>query len=234
MITSIAIDDEPLALDLLSDYASKTEGLQLLKTYTNPLEALNYLKNFAVDLLFLDIQMPDISGINFYKLVKQNPMVIFTTAHSGYAVEGFDLNAIDYLLKPIDYGRFVQAVNKAQNFREYFKQEAKIIEKYIQVRSEYHLVKIAVKEIEYIESFDDFIKIHITGKKTPIMTLMSLKAILELLPADQFMRVHRSYIIPLNNIISVHNNRVQLMNTEVPLGISHKAKFMGWFKSIKY
>jgi DNA-binding LytR/AlgR family response regulator len=232
MITSIAIDDEPLALGLLADYASRTEGLQLLKTYTNPLEALNYLENFAVDLLFLDIQMPDISGINFYKLVKQNPMVIFTTAHSGYAVEGFNLNAIDYLLKPIEYDRFVQAVNKAQNFREYFKNEAKSIEKYIQVRSEYSLVKIAIREIEYIESFDDFIKIHITGTKTPIMTLMSLKTILELLPADQFMRVHRSYIIPLNNIISVRNGRVQLLNAEIPLGISHKDKFMKWFKSI--
>ena len=232
MITIIAIDDEPLALGLLADYASRTEGLELLKIYTNPIEALNYLKNFAVDLLFLDIQMPDISGISFYKLVEQTPMVIFTTAHSGYAVEGFNLNAIDYLLKPIEYDRFVQAVNKAQNFKGYSKQEANSINKSIQVRSEYSLVKIAIREIEYIESFDDFIKIHITGTKTPIMTLMSLKTILELLPADQFMRVHRSYIIPLNNIISVRNGRVQLLNAEIPLGISHKDKFMKWFKSI--
>ena len=233
MITSIAIDDEPLALGLLADYASRTEGLQLLKTYTNPIEALNYLENFAVELLFLDIQMPDISGINFYKKVKHNPMVIFTTAHSGYAVEGFNLNAIDYLLKPIEYDRFVQAVNKANNFSGYFKQEANSVDKSIQIRSEYSLVKIAIKEIEYVESFDDFIKIHITGKLTPIPTLMSLKTILELLPADQFMRVHRSFIIPLNNIISVRNGKVQLENIEVPLGISHKDKFMRWFKSAR-
>lgn len=232
MITSIAIDDEPLALELLTDYASRTDGIDLVKTYTNPLEALKYLKNFAVDLLFLDIQMPDISGINFYKLVQQNPMVIFTTAHSKYAVEGFNLNAIDYLLKPIEYNRFVLAVTKAKDYKEFLNRDTRNTEKCIHVRSEYSLVKIPLKEIQYIESFDDFIKIHIIDSK-PIQTLMSLKTIMEILPSDQFMRVHRSFIIPLNHIKSVRNNRVHLINAEIPLGISHKEEFIGWFKSSK-
>ncbi|MCX6238250.1 MAG: LytTR family DNA-binding domain-containing protein [Bacteroidia bacterium] len=232
MITSIAIDDEPLALELLTDYASRTDGLDLVKTYTNPLDALKYLKNFAVDLLFLDIQMPDISGINFYRLVQQNPMVIFTTAHSKYAVEGFNLNSIDYLLKPIEYNRFVQAVTKAKDYKEFLNRDSKNADKFIHVRSEYSLVKIPLKEIEYIESFDDFIKIHVIDSK-PILTLMSLKAIMEILPSDQFMRVHRSFIIPLNHIKSVRNNRVQLINVEIPLGLRHKDEFIGWFKSNK-
>lgn len=229
MITSIAIDDEPLALELLTDYASRAEGLDLIKTYTNPLDALKYLKNSAVDLLFLDIQMPDMSGISFYKLVQQNPMVIFTTAHTSYAVEGFNLNAIDYLLKPIEYDRFLMSVKKAADYKAFLNRDTKSSEKCIHVRSEYSLVKIPVNEIEYIESFDDFIKIHIDGKK-PIMTLMSLKTILELLPINQFMRVHRSYIISLNHIKSVRNNRVQLTNNEVPIGIRHKEKFIEWFR----
>ena len=232
MITSIAIDDEPLSLQLLADHAARTEGLELHKTYTNPLDALKYLKNFSVDLLFLDIQMPDISGINFYKSVEQETMVIFTTAHSEYAVEGFNLNAIDYLLKPIEYSRFLLAVNKARDHKEFLNRNVNNAEKCILVRSEYSLIKIAVKEIEYIESFDDFIKIHIVGKK-PVITLMSLKAIQEMLPSDQFVRIHRSYIIPLNQIKSIRNNRVQLQNSDLPLGVRYKTDFMIRFKASK-
>ena len=232
MITSIAIDDEPLALDLLSEYASRTKELDLLKTYTNPLEALNYLGKAPVDLLFLDIQMPDISGLNFCKSVGKNTMVIFTTAHSKYAVEGFNLCAIDYLLKPIEYDRFASAVIKARDYKDYFNKKLINAGKYIHVRSEYNLVKIAVEEIEYIESFDDFIKIHIFDQK-PVMTLMSLKAILELLPSGHFMRVHRSYIIPLSRVRSVRNNRIQLTNTEIPIGVSHKEEFLEWFNSVQ-
>jgi len=230
MISCIAIDDEPLSLQLLTDYASRTEGLTLLKTFTNPNDALKYLKNYAVDLLLLDIQMPDISGINFYKAVEQYTMVIFTTAYSEYAVEGFNLQAVDYLLKPIEYERFLVAINKAIDFKNYLHLDAKSNEKCIHVRSEYSLIKIIVKEIEYIESFDDFIKIHLEGKK-PVITLMSLKAIQEMLPYEQFMRIHRSYIIPLKQIHSVRNNRIQLRKIELPLGIRYKEEFMMWFKA---
>jgi two-component system LytT family response regulator len=230
MITCIAIDDEPLALQLLSDYAFRTEGLNLLKTFTNPLDALKYLKNYAVDLLLLDIHMPDISGINFYKAVEQYSMVIFTTAYSEYAVEGFNLQAVDYLLKPIEYDRFLIAINKAIDFKKYVHLDDKSNEKCIHVRSEYSLIKIAVKDIEYIESFDDFIKIHVSEKKT-VITLMSLKAIQEMLPYELFMRIHRSYLIPLNQVRSVRHNRIMLQNIELPLGISYREEFMMWFKA---
>ncbi len=230
MITCIAIDDEPLALQLLSDYALRTEGLNLLKTFTNPLDALKYLKNYAVDLLLLDIQMPDISGINFYKAVEQYSMVIFTTAYGEYAVEGFNVQAVDYLLKPIEYDRFLIAINKAIDFKNYLHLDAKSNEKCIHVRSEYSLIKIVVKEIEYIESFDDFIKIHLSEKK-PVITLLSLKAIQEMLPYEQFMRIHRSYIIPLNQVRSVRHNRIMLQNIELPMGIRYREEFMMWFKA---
>jgi len=232
MITCIAIDDEPLSLELLTDYAFRTEGLELLKTFTNPLDAAKYLKYSPIDLLFLDIQMPDISGISFYKSLEQDTMVIFTTAHSEYAVEGFNLSAIDYLLKPFEFDRFLMAVNKAKDYKEFVNRDAKSAEDFILVKSEYSLVKILVKDIEYIESFDDFIKIHICDKK-PIMTLMSLKAILEMLPSEEFIRVHRSYIIPLNQVKSVRNNRIQILNTEIPLGIRHKNDFMNRYKARK-
>ena len=230
MITCIAIDDEPLALELINDYASKTEGLELVKTFTNPVDALKYLKKFPVDLIFLDIQMPDISGINFYKLVEQPAMVIFTTAYGEYAVEGFNLNAVDYLLKPIEYSRFLTAVSKADDYKGFINKNSKVIEKSIYVRSEYSLIKIPLKEIEYIESFDNFIKIHLAGKKA-VTTLMSLKAVLGLLPSDQFKRIHRSFIIPINQVKSVRNKQVQLPMIYLPLGIRYETEFMEWFKT---
>jgi DNA-binding LytR/AlgR family response regulator len=171
--------------------------------------------------------MPDVSGINFYKSIGQHKMVIFTTAHSEFAVEGFNLNAIDYLLKPFEFERFKLAVNKAIEHQEYLAKHHPT-EKSILIRSEYKLVKVLLKDIEYIESYDDFIKIHILGNK-PVLTLMSLKVIIEMLPADQFIRIHRSYIIPLNQITSIRNNRVQLRSTELPVGIRYKEDFLKWY-----
>jgi two-component system, LytTR family, response regulator len=228
MINCIAIDDEPLSLQILSCYASQIQGMELIKTFTNPLKAQNYLRKFPVDLLFLDIQMPDVSGINFYKSIGQNKMVIFTTAHSEFAVEGFNLNAIDYLLKPFEFERFKLAVNKAIEHQKYLAKHHHA-EKSILIRSEYKLVKVLLKDIEFIESYDDFIKIHILGNK-PVLTLMSLKVVIEMLPADQFIRIHRSYIIPLNQITSIRNNRVQLRSTELPVGNRYKDDFLKWYK----
>lgn len=228
MINCIAIDDEPLALQILNGYASQIPGLVLLKTFTNPLKALNYLKKFPVDLLFLDIQMPDISGISFYKSIGQDKMVIFTTAHSEYAVEGFNLNAVDYLLKPYDFERFKLAVNKAIEHLEFLTRESHT-EKSILIRSEYKLIKVFLKEIEFIESYDDFIKIHFLENK-PVLTLMSLKVVHEMLPADQFIRIHRSYIISLNQVTSIRNNRVRLKTTDLPIGIRYKQDFLKSYK----
>jgi DNA-binding LytR/AlgR family response regulator len=228
MINCIAVDDEPLSLQIISEYASQIQGMVLLKTFTNPLKAQNYLKKFPVDLLFLDIQMPDVSGINFYKSIGQHKMVIFTTAHSEFAVEGFNLNAIDYLLKPFEFERFKLAINKAIEHQEYLANRHHT-EKSILVRSEYKLVKVLLKDIEYIESYDDFIKIHILGNK-PVLTLISLKVVNEMLPADQFIRIHRSYIISLSQITSIRNNRVQLRSRELPVGIRYKEDFLKWYK----
>ena len=228
MINCIAVDDEPLSLQIIAGYASQIEGMVLLKTFTNPLKAQNYLKKFPVDLLFLDIQMPDVSGINFYKSIGQQKMVIFTTAHSEFAVEGFNLNAIDYLLKPFEFERFKLAIHKAIEHQEFLAKQHHT-EKSILVRSEYKLVKVLLKDIEYIESYDDFIKIHLLGNK-PVLTLISLKVVIEMLPADQFIRIHRSYIISLSQITSLRNNRVQLRTTELPVGIRYKEDFLKWYK----
>lgn len=229
MITCIALDDEPLALDLLQNFASKIPSIGLQKTFTDPEAAAKHLRKFPVDLLFLDIQMPDISGIDFYKSLAQNVMVIFTTAHSEYAVEGFNLSAVDYLLKPYEFSRFEQAVQRAQEYYNFIHQKSSENNNFIYVRADYSLIKIDCNEIEYIEGLDDYIKIFLTGKK-PVLTLMSLKGILEKLPAKNFARVHRSFIVPFAKISHIRNKKIQLTSAEVPIGASHEEAFMKAFQ----
>lgn len=232
MISCIALDDEPLALDLLQNFAAKIPGIDLQKTFTDPEAAAKYLRKFPVDLLFLDIQMPDISGIDFYKSISQQVMVIFTTAHSEYAVEGFNLSAVDYLLKPYEFSRFEQAVQRAQEFYAFTHQKSSENNNFIYVRADYSLIKIDCNEIEYIEGLDDYIKIFLTGKK-PVLTLMSLKAILEKLPTANFVRVHRSFIVPISKIQHIRNKKIQLSTAEVPIGASHEEAFMKVFQKGK-
>ena len=199
MMKAIAIDDEPPALKLIENFCGRTEGLVLDKTFTMPAEALKHLRRFPVDLLFLDIQMPSVNGIDFYKMVKQDTMVIFTTAFSEYAVEGFNVSAVDYLLKPFTLGRFQQAVAKAAEYYNYKKQGNTETPRYIFIRADYSLLKIALTDIIYIEGLDDYLKIHIAGSQ-PVVARMTMKAILEKLPAAAFVRIHRSYIVPFNRI----------------------------------
>lgn len=196
MIKCIALDDEPLALEVIQAFCAEVPFLELEKTFTDASVAGRYLKNFPVDLIFLDIRMPDISGIDFYKSLSQELMVIFTTAYSEFAVEGFNLSAIDYLLKPFNKERFMQAVNKAKEYHDYMHHRSGVQEPCLYVRSEYSLVKILVSDILYIEGLDDYIKIH-TANKKPVLTLMSLKAAQEKLPVEDFVRVHRSFIVAL-------------------------------------
>lgn len=228
MINAIAIDDEPLPLELIEYYSADVPFLQLQNTFTKTSEALKHLRKFPVDLLFLDIQMPDISGIDFYKIVSQDTMVIFTTAHSEYAVEGFNLSAVDYLLKPFEFDRFLLAVTKAHDYAQYLKNSNTTGNKYLFVRSEYSLVRIAHSEILYIETFDDFLKIHIEGKK-PVITLMNLKAMQEKLPIKEFVRVHRSYIVPIRRIISVRNKTIHIGTVEIPIGSRFEEEFFKLF-----
>ena len=224
MIQCIAIDDEPLALELIEDFCNRIPFIELQKTFTRTSEAGRHLKRFPVDLLFLDIQMPDKLGIDFYKTISQNTMVIFTTAFSEYAVEGFNVSAIDYLLKPIDFKRFLQACEKANDYSEYLKQSNFTDQKHLYVRSEYSLVKIPFADILYIETMDDYIKIHLPDKK-PVLSIMTLKKIMEKLPAPDFMRVHRSYIVPFNRIASVRGKNISIGTVQIPIGTNYEEDF---------
>lgn len=231
MIQCIAIDDEPLALQVIEAFCDKTPFLDLKKSFTRTSEALMYLKKFPVDLLFLDIHMPDLSGIDFYKSLQSNKMAIFTTAHSQYAVTGFDLQAIDYLLKPISYNRFLQAAEKARQFYNMASNNIRSEEAYINVRSEYKLVRILLNDILYIEGLDDYVRIHLTKGK-PIMTRMSMKSMMERLPNQHFVRVHRSFIIPINLAITLKSRKLYLEdNTEIPIGTSYLDKIQNIFKT---
>ena len=222
MITSIAIDDEPLALKLISQHCEKIEFLQLKKVFTNPDEANEYLKSNKIDLLFLDIQMPDINGMQFYKNLTNPPQVIFTTAFRDFAVDGFNVDALDYLLKPFEFDRFLKAINKAKEQMEYLAiQEVNSNSLFVKVN--YEMKKINLKDIELIEALDDYIKIFI--KPVPILTLMTLKSVLDKLPQHEFIRVHRSYIIPISKIEKFNKNRIFVAGKEIPIGSSYSDIF---------
>lgn len=231
MITAIAIDDEPLALDVINTFCKKIDFIKLLSTFTEPRSALKYLADNPVDLLFLDINMPAISGIELYKKVSKNTMVIFTTAYSEYAVEGFNLNAIDYLLKPFDFKRFQQAVEKAREFYNYLQLKEHELPHYLFVRVDYSMVKVHFDEIFYIEGLDNYIKIYFDNGKT-LLVRMSMKGISEKLPAEEFIRVHRSFIVPLNKVKSVRNKIIYLDKKEIPIGTNYVDEVMQLFKEI--
>lgn len=229
MISCIAIDDEPPALKVIESFCEQVSDLDLKKTFTSPTEAIHYLNNYPVDLLFLDINMPSISGIEVFKKLKQPAMVIFTTAHGEYAVEGFNLNAIDFLLKPFSFDRFNQSVKKALDFYNYTQQNNPAAEQFIYIRADYSLNKIKIDDIELIEGLDDYLKIHIKNGKN-IVARITMKGILEKLPPAKFMRVHRSFIVPLDKITSVRKKIIYLNTNEVPIGNSYEDDF---FNSIK-
>ena len=229
MIKAIAVDDEPFALKLIENFCSQVDFIDLQKTFTKPTEALKFLKKFPVDLLFLDVEMPSLNGIDFYKEVKQSTMVIFTTAHMEYAVEGFNLNALDYLLKPYSFERFQQAVNKAQDYMKLQNKTTNITDTHIFIRADYSLIKVAVADIRFVESFRDYLKIHLeTGKY--IITRMTMKSIVEKLPSAEFVRAHKSFIVPLSKIQSVRNKIIYLGKTEIPIGKSYEDDFFNSFK----
>lgn len=229
MLTAIALDDEPPALKVIENFCSKVEFIRLEKTFTKPNEAMLYLRKFPVDLLFLDIQMPSLSGIDFYKNIKQETMVIFTTAYSEYAVEGFNLSAIDYLLKPYTLERFKQAVNKANEYYSFSRQSDLAQLQHLYIRADYSLVKIEIKEILFIEGLDDYLKIHLENGQTNV-TRMTLKAMEEKLPTAEFMRVHRSFIVPFARIESVRNKIIFLSGNEIPIGRSYEKDFFENFR----
>jgi two-component system, LytTR family, response regulator len=228
MIRCIAIDDEPLALEVIRKYAFDTPVIKLLETFTDAIQAAAWIRLNPVDMVFLDIQMPDINGIRFYKHLTVKPLLIFTTAFPEYAVKGFELDAVDYLLKPVKFERFLKAVEKVRKMLEQSTQAAGLEEDSIFVKSEYQNVRITLGDIRYIEGLDDYIKIHLESSNKPVLSLMSMKAFLEKLPAGNFMRVHRSYIVPVRNIRSVHNRFITLGEIKIPVGETYNEAVRKW------
>ena len=224
MIHAIALDDEPLALKVIESFCASNERIVLVKTFTKPSEAREFLATNEVHLIFCDIQMPSITGINFIRELTAKPMIIFTTAFSEYAAVSYELNAIDYLLKPINKDRFDQAISKANDYYLHLQSKEDSGQQFLFVRAEYSLVKIALSEILYFETMDDYIKIHLKDKK-PILTLLSMKKMLERLTKNQFVRVHRSYIVPFEKISSVRSKSLFLGTQEIPIGESYKKDF---------
>ena len=218
MLRCIIVDDEPFAVELIESYVSKIPFLNLLSTFNDAINASEFIHKTPVDLVFLDIQMPHINGIQLLKSLENPPWIIFITAFDKYAVQGFELNVVDYLLKPISFERFQKAVNKAQQLYK-LKFPDKDDEQYIFIKSDYQMIEVNVGSIQFIEGWDDYIKIYV-GEK-PIMTLMSLKSILELLPAQDFMRVHRSYIVPVKRIESIRNKTIRIAGKEIPVGTTY-------------
>ncbi len=224
MIRAIAIDVEPPALEIISHFCSKSGLFLLERTFTDPAEGLRYLKKFPTDLLFLDGNMPGLSIIQFLKRLEFKPLVINTTGYSQYAVESYNLDAVNYLLKPFSEERFTRAIIKARVLHQ-MNVNAPNQQGYCFVRADYRLVKINIKDIKYIEGLDDYLKIHLENSPA-VVTRMTLKFILDKLPASGFMRIHRSFIIALDKISSIRNKHVRIGTTEIPLGSTYEEEFL--------
>lgn len=218
MIKAIAIDDQPIATRVIEAFCRDVEFISLEKTFNDPEEGLRYLNKFPVDLLFLDIDMPGLNGLNLAKKLKQSTMVIFTTSHTEYAIEGFNLNAVDYLGKPFTFERFQQAAQKALTLHNRLrKEEEGDAPKYLFLRANYSLVKVPVADILYIEGLDDYLKIHIENQKT-LVVRMTVRKILEKLPEGEFVRIHRSFIVPLKRVGHIRAGFVTVAGKELPIG----------------
>lgn len=224
MLTCIALDDEPIALEIIKAHCSKLPFIDLVNTFTQPSKAAKYLQRFPVDLIFLDINMPDVNGIQFYKNLEQEIMVIFTTAYSQYAVDGFQVNAVDYLLKPIEFNRFRIACEKVRDYADYLKSKHSKQQNDLLIRSEYALVKIPFSEIVYLEKIGDYVKIHCKNKE-PVLTLMSMKKILEKLPSNNFIRVHRSFTINQKAVTTLKGKQLFIGDTIIPIGKTYNVDF---------
>ena len=226
----LAIDDEPLALDVIEDFSRKIPFLKFNGKCTSAFEAIQLINNLQTDLIFLDINMPHLSGIDFLKSIKNPPMVIFTTAYAEFAVEGFEFSAVDYLLKPIAYERFLKAVNKA--YELYSLKNKKItgvdiltesFTDFILVKVDYSTVKININDILYIEGLKDYVKIYCGSR--PILTKSTMKNIGEKLSGKNFLRVHKSYIVSISRIDSIENQRIIIGDKRIPVGEQYKDEF---------
>lgn len=240
MILSCAIiDDEPLAISLLESYVNKTPFLELKGKYTSAVNALPALGSEPVDLLFLDIQMPELSGLELSHMVGTDTRIIFTTAFGQYALDSYKVNALDYLLKPISYPDFLKSANKALQWYELFRKPAEASSQdaipqtspredveSIFIKTEYKLIQIELKKILYIEGLKDYVKIYVEDEPRPILSLMSMKSLEDMLPASRFIRVHRSFIVQPEKIKVIERNRIVYGKEYIPISDNYKAKFM--------
>jgi two-component system, LytTR family, response regulator len=230
MLRCIAVDDEPLALELLEDNISKVPFLQLLATCSNAMEAMKVMQEQIVDLIFLDIQMPGLTGIQFIQSLNNRPMVIFITAYEKFALEGFNLDVVDYLVKPVPLDRFIKACNKAfelyqlKNKSKENNQEA--LPGYFFVNVEYSLLKVVMDDILWIEGLKDYIKIHLKSTSKAVITRMTMKTIEELLPLNQFIRIHKSYIVAIASITAIRKSTVIIGAEELPVSITYQESLM--------
>lgn len=230
VIRCAVVDDEPLALGLMASYVKKTPFLELVGAYSSAVQAMQEMHDHPVDLVFLDIQMPELNGLDYSRMIPPQTRVVFTTAFNQYALDGYKVSALDYLLKPISYPDFLQAANKAQDWFKMVEQSQQPAEKTddiqsIFIRSDYKLIQIELKNILYIEGLKDYVKIYEDNNPKPILSLMSMKAMEDMLPTDRFIRVHRSYIVQKEKIRIIEHNRIVFGNTYIPIGESYKPAF---------
>lgn len=229
-ITCVVVDDEPMALNLVESYVEKTPFLELKKKCSSAIEAMQFLKTDPVDLIFLDIQMPDLTGIELSKMIPKETRVIFTTAFDQYALEGFKVEALDYLLKPFDYAEFFAAANKANTWFSMVKGKSDTVlseeKEFLFVKSEYKQLRIKLSDVLYFEGLKDYIKIWLKDDPKPILTLMSLKSLQEELPETHFMRVHRSFIVSLKNIEVIERSQIIINNQRITVSEQYKPKFL--------
>ncbi|RNI27862.1 DNA-binding response regulator [Rufibacter immobilis] len=237
-LTCLAIDDEPLALDLMRSYISKIPFLKLVQTCSSALQAMEVLQRQPIDLLFLDIEMPEITGVQFVQSLSHRPAVIFTTAYPQYALDGFTLDAVDYLLKPIPFDRFFKAVNKVYERVQRPQAPTPLTvsapvpqenEDFIFVKADYKTLRVNLKDLLFIEGLKDYVILHTTTRK--IITLLSMSKITEKLPEQEFARVHRSFIVSLHHIDSIEKGRIRIKEQEIPIGDSYREGFMRWVES---
>jgi DNA-binding LytR/AlgR family response regulator len=229
-ISCIAIDDEPLALGLIVSYIKKTPFLELLAEFDNPIDAIEYLNDHSVQLIFLDIQMPDLTGVEFARTLTEESKIIFTTAYDKYAVEGFQLHALDYLLKPISYEVFLNSVKHAKKHFDLLKSvsvnnPANSDEQYLFIKADYQIQRIELKDILYVEGLKDYVKLYTETSSKPIVFHATLKSIESRLPQNNFMRVHRSFIVSLNKIKTIERDRILFGSKRIPISKQYKSVF---------
>ena len=236
-IKCVAIDDEPLALKQIGAYLERTPFFETIALCSNAFEALKFIREGEVDLLFVDINMPDLNGLDFVRSLERKIPVIFTTAYSEYAIDGFQVDALDYLLKPISYASFLKSANKAKTWFDINHKSNEVVQPqmdYLFVKSEHRLIRILLSDIKYIEGSNEYIIIHLMKEK-PLTTLMRMKNIESMLPENQFMRVHRSFIVNLNQVKVIERNRIIFdEKIYIPVGEQYKENFQRFLDKTFY